>query len=158
MLMPVAAAVGVMLADGKYDLVLGGCYTLASNVGGLLTGLVLGLLFQRLRRAPAEDMAARKLIRFAVTGGLIAIVAIGTVGVMLGGRGEEKRPWLEELKQSEWVESVLIIPGQPPLVISNSSIEPPPDDRTKLREIGAIVIAAESLAGENSADGTAIVD
>ncbi|MCA9310812.1 MAG: DUF389 domain-containing protein [Phycisphaerales bacterium] len=91
-LMPVAAALGVTAAVGRPDLVGGALFTLASNVCGILLGLIVGLRVEELRASFRHADRARELTRqsLVVGSGLaLLLLAIG-VWTYIRGSGDAR--------------------------------------------------------------------
>jgi uncharacterized hydrophobic protein (TIGR00341 family) len=83
-LMPVAAAVGVSGAVGRVDLVLGGVFTLASNICGIVLGLVVGLRIEELRAADWRRSAiADAWFKRSVLVGTVMASALIALGVWM---------------------------------------------------------------------------
>ena len=100
-LMPVAAAVGVAAAIGRMDLVAGGVFTLASNVCGIVLGLVVGLRVEELqatdwRRSSLADLLFKRSVAI---GTAMALTLIG-VGVWTYVTAREERP--RQVKAEDW--------------------------------------------------------
>ncbi len=78
-LMPVAAALGIALALGRGDLVGGAAFTLASNVGGVLLGAVVGLRIEELRATDRkrEQLAQWITHRSLAAGTLLVVLLAG---------------------------------------------------------------------------------
>ncbi|MEZ6233274.1 MAG: TIGR00341 family protein [Phycisphaerales bacterium] len=78
-LMPVAAALGIAVALGRWDLLGGAAFTLASNVGGVLLGLVVGLRVEEIRTSDARRAKLAEWVtnRSLAAGSLVILALAG---------------------------------------------------------------------------------
>lgn len=81
-LMPVAATLGITVTLGRFDLVGGAAFTLASNVCGILFGLIVSLRFED---ALAAEQKRRRIadwvLKWSLAYGSIALAALTGFGV-----------------------------------------------------------------------------
>lgn len=81
-LMPVAAALGVVAATGRFDLVLGACFTLLSNISGIVLGLIVGLRVEELRNTDRRrELLASKLTTRSIIVGGVVILSLAGIGI-----------------------------------------------------------------------------